>query len=104
MNVRLFAALREIAGDSHVEATGNTVGDVIDDLSARYGERFAQIAEVGSFVVNGERAARDTPIAEGDEVALLPPVSGGSQGREAGSDRTSSRARASTPSARRSRG
>ena len=45
------------------------MGDVIDDLSARYGERFAQIAEVGSFVVNGERAARDTPIAEGDEVA-----------------------------------
>jgi MoaD family protein len=78
VNVRLFAALREIAGDSHVEATGHTVGDVVDDLSARYGGRFAQIAEVGSFVVNGERASRDTPIADGDEVALLPPVSGGS--------------------------
>jgi molybdopterin synthase sulfur carrier subunit len=77
MNVRLFAALREIAGSSNVQATGRTVGEVVDDLSARYGERFAQIAEVGSFVVNGERAARGTPIAEGDEVALLPPVSGG---------------------------
>ncbi|MDH4113034.1 MAG: MoaD/ThiS family protein [Actinomycetota bacterium] len=77
MKVRLFAALREIAGDSHVEATGHTVGDVVAELSARYGDRFAQIADVGSFVVNGERAARETPIAEGDEVALLPPVSGG---------------------------
>ena len=77
MKVRLFAALREIAGESHVEAAGRTVGDVVDDLSGRFGDRFAQIAEVGSFVVNGERAARDTPIAEGDEVALLPPVSGG---------------------------
>jgi MoaD family protein len=77
VNVRLFAALREIAGASHVEAVGRTVGEVVDALSARYGERFAQIAEVGSFVVNGERATRDTPIAEGDEVALLPPVSGG---------------------------
>lgn len=77
MNVRLFAALREIAGGSYVEASGRTVGDVVDDLSARYGERFAQIADVGSFVVNGERAGRDTPIADGDEVALLPPVSGG---------------------------
>ncbi|MGZ8630883.1 MAG: MoaD/ThiS family protein [Actinomycetota bacterium] len=77
MNVRLFAALREIAGGSHVEASGRTVGDVVNDLSARYGERFAQIADVGSFVVNGERAGRDTPIADGDEVALLPPVSGG---------------------------
>ena len=77
MRVRLFAALREIAGESHVEATGRTVGDLVDDLSERFGERFARIAEVGSFVVNGERAARETPIAEGDEVALLPPVSGG---------------------------
>ncbi len=77
MRVRLFAALREIAGDSYVEATGRTVGEIVADLSRRYGDRFAQIADVGSFVVNGERAARDTPIAEGDEVALLPPVSGG---------------------------
>ncbi|CAN5746998.1 MoaD/ThiS family protein [soil metagenome] len=77
MRVRLFAALREIAGASHVEATGRTVGDVVDDLSSRYGERFAQIAEVGSFVVNGERASREVPVAEDDEVALLPPVSGG---------------------------
>ena len=77
VRVRLFAALREIAGESHVEATGHTVGDVVEELSGRYGQRFAQIADVGSFVVNGERAARDTPIAEGDEVAMLPPVSGG---------------------------
>jgi MoaD family protein len=77
VKVRLFAALGEIAGESHVEATGHTVGDVVEELSARFGERFAQIAAVGSFVVNGERAARDTPIADGDEVALLPPVSGG---------------------------
>jgi MoaD family protein len=77
VKVRLFAALREIAGDAHVDATGHSVGEIVDALSARYGERFAQIAEVGSFVVNGERATRDTPIAEGDEVALLPPVSGG---------------------------
>ena len=63
MKVRLFAALREIAGDAHVEATGHSVGEVVDAVSARYGDRFAQIAEVGSFVVNGERATRDTPIA-----------------------------------------
>lgn len=80
MKVRLFAALREIAGATHVDATGKTVGDIVEDLSLRYGERFAQIAAVGSFVVNGERAARETPIAEGDEVALLPPVSGGARG------------------------
>jgi molybdopterin converting factor small subunit len=46
-------------------------------LSERYGERFGSVAAVASFVVNGERAGRQTPIADGDEVALLPPVSGG---------------------------
>jgi molybdopterin converting factor small subunit len=32
---------------------------------------------VSSFVVNGERATRSTAVADGDEVAILPPVSGG---------------------------
>jgi molybdopterin converting factor small subunit len=32
---------------------------------------------VSTFVVNGERATRDTVVADGDEVAILPPVSGG---------------------------
>jgi MoaD family protein len=77
IRVRLFASLREDAGASQVEAAGKTVGDVVDALSERYGERFRKVAAVASFVVNGERAARSTPVAEGDEVALLPPVSGG---------------------------
>jgi sulfur-carrier protein len=77
IKVRLFAALREMAGSSEVEATGRTAGDLVDQLSERYGERFAKVAGVGSIVVNGERANRSTPIAEADEVALLPPVSGG---------------------------
>jgi MoaD family protein len=77
--VRLFASLRELAGSAQVEAAGRTAGDLVDDLSARFGERFTQIAAVGSIVVNGERAGRDTPVAEGDEVALLPPVSGGAE-------------------------
>jgi MoaD family protein len=77
VKVRLFAALRELAGSSEVEAEGRTAGDVVDVLSSRYGERFGQIAAVGSVVVNGERAGRSTPLAAGDEVAVLPPVSGG---------------------------
>jgi MoaD family protein len=84
VKVRLFAALREIAGASEVEADGRNAGDVVDVLSSRYGERFTQIAAVGTVVVNGERATRSTPVAEGDEVALLPPVSGGSPMRNSG--------------------
>ena len=81
IKVRLFAALRELAGASEVEAEGRTAGDVVDVLSSRYGERFTQIAAVGSVVVNGERASLSTAVAAGDEVALLPPVSGGARKR-----------------------
>jgi MoaD family protein len=77
VQVRLFAALRELAGASRVEVAGRTAGEVADALSSTHGERFAAIAAVSSFVVNGERAERTTPVAEGDEVAILPPVSGG---------------------------
>ena len=78
MRVRLFAALREQAGAGEVtDVAGRTVGELSDALAARFGERFGAVAAVSSFVVNGERASRDTPVAEGDEVAILPPVSGG---------------------------
>ncbi len=77
IRVRLFAALREAAGASEVRAAGRSVGEIVDALSAVYGERFAAIAAASSFVVNEERATRTTPVAEGDELAILPPVSGG---------------------------
>ena len=77
VRVRLFAALRELAGASEVQAPGKTVGEVADSLAAAHGSRFAQIVNVSSFVVNGDRADRTTAIAAGDEVAILPPVSGG---------------------------
>lgn len=78
VRVRLFAALRDLAGASSVEAEGATVGEVVDGLCARYGERFERVARVGSVVVDGERANATTPLSGSEEVALLPPVSGGS--------------------------
>jgi molybdopterin synthase sulfur carrier subunit len=77
IDVRLFAALRELAGSSSLAAEGHTVGDLAEAVSAGRGERFAAIVAVSTFVVNGERADRATIVADGDEVAILPPVSGG---------------------------
>jgi MoaD family protein len=77
VRVRLFAALRELAGASEVEVSGVTVDDLVAALSERYGERFAKVARAGSVVVDGERVPADRALADGDEVALLPPVSGG---------------------------
>lgn len=78
VRVRLFAVLRDLAGASHVEAEGATVADVVDALSERYGERFERVARAGTVVVGGERAFLSTELTEDQEVALLPPVSGGS--------------------------
>jgi MoaD family protein len=77
VTVRLFAALRELAGSTHVEAEGATVEAVISALGTRFGERFEQIARSGSAIVNGERADGDHALAGDEDVALLPPVSGG---------------------------
>jgi MoaD family protein len=77
VTVRLFAALRDLAGSSRVQAEGETVGELVRQLSERYGERFATVARAGSVVVDGERVSSDRPLGAGDEVALLPPVSGG---------------------------
>jgi molybdopterin synthase catalytic subunit len=76
VTVRLFAALREQAGTSRVELdlpAGARVGDVWSALELG-GSEPSSLA----FAVNKAYAERDRPLAEGDEVALIPPVSGGS--------------------------
>jgi MoaD family protein len=77
VKVRLFAALRELAGSNEVEVEAATVGEAVGRLSERFGERFDAVARAGSAVVDGERASADAPLEAGAEVALLPPVSGG---------------------------
>jgi molybdopterin synthase sulfur carrier subunit len=79
--LRLFAALREAAGVSSEEIEAATVGELLEEARRRYGKRFAEALEFASVAVNGEDVARvgglDAPIEPEDEVALLPPVSGG---------------------------
>jgi molybdopterin synthase catalytic subunit len=82
VRIRLFAIQRELAGtrDLALElADGSTVADAWDGLVARFpalepGRSFVRFAR------NGAYAAADTELAEGDEVAMIPPVSGGANG------------------------
>jgi molybdopterin synthase catalytic subunit len=71
VTVRLFAGLRERAGWSSREVDAATVGDVWSALGL--GDEPAGLL----YAVNKEYAARDVDLADGDEVALIPPVSGG---------------------------
>jgi len=77
VKVRLFAALRDAVGAARLEIEAPTVGTLLDELSARYGPEFDRIMRVGTVVVNGETVGREHVLRPDDEVALLPPVSGG---------------------------
>lgn len=75
--LRLFATVRVAAGTGKAQFDGDTVGEVLDSASAEFGDEFAQLIGICRIWVNGEGADRSTRVTAGDEVALLPPVSGG---------------------------
>jgi len=75
--VRLFAAARDAAGTGRDELPGDTVGAVLEAATARYGDRFASVLATCRIWVNGNSADLLDPIRSTDELAVLPPVSGG---------------------------
>ncbi len=77
VTVLLFASLRESAGASRVEVEASTVGGLLATLAERHGEGFARAAALGSVIVDGERVGPERALRGGEEVAILPPVSGG---------------------------
>jgi molybdopterin converting factor subunit 1 len=79
VTVRLFARLRDIAGSGELTreaAAGATVADVWRGLVAEFPDMARYDSSISS-AVNAEYAKMAAPLSEGDEVAFLPPVSGG---------------------------
>jgi molybdopterin converting factor small subunit len=56
-----------------------TLGELLDDARASYGEEFAAVLAGSRVWINGDEPVDGdaTPLQDGDEVAVLPPVSGG---------------------------
>ncbi|MBS1893299.1 MAG: molybdenum cofactor biosynthesis protein MoaE [Actinobacteria bacterium] len=84
VTVRLFAILRERAGRDSVEIElpeGATVGDAFARLADAPG--LCELVEhlPVRMAVNREYAGEGTRIAAGDELALIPPISGGAAAR-----------------------
>ena len=87
--VRFPAVLRAtVGGAREVEAAGSTIGEVLDTLTGAYpalrDQLFAEDGELNRFVnvyLNGQDVryldGRGTPVADGDEVRLLPAMAGG---------------------------
>jgi molybdopterin converting factor subunit 1 len=77
VQVRLFASYREAAGTNRLELTlqgGATVADLVASLEPRIA---ALRSARGLVAVNHTYVQSDHVLREGDEVALIPPVSGG---------------------------
>ncbi len=75
--LRLFASAREAAGCGHDTVQGATVRQVLEAACERYGSDFAALLETCQVWCNGEPTAPSTPVGDDDEIAVLPPVSGG---------------------------
>jgi molybdopterin converting factor small subunit len=75
--VRLFASVREAAGTSRADLDGASVDEVLAEARRRYGHPFSDLLVTCRIWVNGEPAEGTTLVGPSDEVAVLPPVSGG---------------------------
>jgi molybdopterin converting factor subunit 1 len=84
VTVRLFARLREIAGANELRrelADGATAGTAWAALAADFPGLSSYDAAI-SCAINEEYAKLTTALKDGDEVAFLPPVSGGDRRQE----------------------
>ena len=82
VRARLFARLREQAGTDteNVELpNGSTVGDVYEAIQKLHPGLHAEYGAV-RVALNQEFTEWDSKVADGDEVAFIPPVSGGAHG------------------------
>jgi sulfur-carrier protein len=75
--LRLFGPAREAAGVARVDLPGCSVAEILGAAEARYGRAFAEVVAISQVWVNGESATAAAPVADHDEVAVVPPVSGG---------------------------
>lgn len=79
VRVLLFGAAADRAGVRETElplAEGGSLESVWSSLAERYPE-LSPMHKTLAFAVNGEYATAEVPVRPGDEVAVLPPVSGG---------------------------
>jgi sulfur-carrier protein len=75
--LRMFAGAREAAGVGRAEFEGETVGEVIAAAVEQFGSEFERVVGASRIWLNGDAATPELAVQAGDEVAVLPPVSGG---------------------------
>lgn len=79
VNVKLFAVLREKAGTAETSLElpdGTTVASAVEALASEFPQLRDHLQSV-AFAVNRSYVKSRTSLGDGDELALIPPVSGG---------------------------
>lgn len=79
VNILLFGAAADRVGIRHIQVPlndGTTLGELWPVLADRH-PGLVPMRDTLAFAVNGEYARMDDQVSPGDEVAVLPPVSGG---------------------------
>jgi sulfur-carrier protein len=77
VTVLFFAGAREAAGTRRASFQSPTVAKLIEQLRSEYGAGLDSLLPTCAIWVNGSPATPGTELQDGDEVAVLPPVSGG---------------------------
>ena len=75
--VLFFGPAAEATGTRQAEVPGSSVAEVVASAVARYGDPLAELLPTCRVWVNGEPADDGAAVRHDDEVAVLPPVSGG---------------------------
>ncbi len=83
--VRLYANLRKLAGTKELSVTGGTLCDALNDLVRQHSSLQEALLANGQLrphvivTVNGQNlVGLETPVSEGDVIAIFPPIAGGS--------------------------
>ncbi|ORX46343.1 Molybdopterin converting factor, subunit 1 [Hesseltinella vesiculosa] len=81
IKILFFAGIADVT--QHAEETwqlsaqDNTVQDIIQELIEKYGDEFRQLISTCMYAINMEYVSQMHPVAPFDELAIIPPVSGG---------------------------
>jgi molybdopterin converting factor small subunit len=75
--LRLFGPARQAAGTASITLPGQSVSEIIAVAEEQFGETFSLVLSTSKIWLNGEPVETDAPVKDEDEVAVIPPVSGG---------------------------
>ncbi len=78
MKLLAFGIVKDIFSDSSIDIDINNISTV-EVLKELLEKKYPQLSKLGSYMIaiNNEYASADETIHEKDEVAIIPPVSGG---------------------------